>query len=118
MLLRPISNTTMAPRHGKKAKKLSVVELLDADSDELNLIHPNSTTSLISDDEEQDKLSSDSEDDEEDEEGEGEDEEEEGSAPIPSLLPTVRKKQKWTHWIGELWLSYSVSRASHSKSKG
>jgi hypothetical protein len=88
----------MAPRHGKKAKKLSVVELLDADSDELNLIHPNSTTSLNSDNEEQleDKLSSDSEDDEEDEEGEGEDEEEEGSGPIPSPPPTVSKKRKRT----------------------
>jgi len=77
----------MAPRHGKKAKKLSVVELLDADSDELNLIHPNSTTSLNSDNEEQDKLSSDSEDDEE-----GEEDEEEGSAPLPSPPPTVSKK--------------------------
>jgi hypothetical protein len=87
----------MAPRHGKKAKKLSVVELLDADSDELNLIHPNSTTSLNSDNEEQleDKLSSDSED-EEDEEGEGEDKEEEGSGPIPSPPPTISKKRKRT----------------------
>ena len=86
----------MASRHGKKAKKLSVEEHLDADSDVLNLIRP--TTSLNSEDEEQDKLSSDSEDneeDEEDEEGEGEDEEE-GSAPMPSPPPTVSKKRKRT----------------------
>jgi hypothetical protein len=62
----------MAPRHGKKAKKLSIVELLDANSDEVNLIHPNSKTSLDSDNKEQDKLSSDSKDNKEDDKEEGE----------------------------------------------